>query len=168
MNTVPLSPDWVRGWAADVTARVAAVLAAFDRYFPFSPGQNEIVPAGPDRRAGLDALRGYPGTAPDLLTFYGVIDEVVLSDIGNAFFIHPPGVALGDCVDRVAVGDGVVFASNGGGILYAIGPDGSVHRSRAASRDSGFDPVADDLRGFLEKLRAAVVQFAATRTPGEI
>ncbi|MFE2552916.1 hypothetical protein ACFXGI_30830 [Streptomyces sp. NPDC059355] len=165
MSVDALDAAWVKAWAADLTAQVDAVLAAFDTYYPFPPGQNEVVPAAP----GRDGSRAHPGLPDDLLTFYGVIDEVVLSDIGNAFFIHPSGGALGDRVELDAagdaVGDGFVFASDGGGILYAAGADGSVYRSRTASADSGFDLVADGLRGFLERLGNAVVEFAATRTP---
>ncbi|MFD7083443.1 hypothetical protein [Streptomyces sp. NPDC059918] len=159
-----LDAAWVRTWAADLTGRVDAVLAAFDTYYPFPPGQNEVVPARP----GSDGSPAHAGLPDDLVTFYGVIDEVVLSDIGNAFFIHPSGGALGDLVELAAAGDaagdGFVFASDGGGILYAAGQDGRVYRSRTASADSGFDLVADDLRGFLERLGDAVAQFAATRT----
>ncbi|MFF4852611.1 hypothetical protein [Streptomyces sp. NPDC001194] len=173
MSTEALDAAWVRTWAADLTARVDAVLAAFDTYYPFPPGRNEVVPAGPGRD-GSPAHAALPG---DLPTFYGVIDEVVLSDIGNAFFIHPAGGVLGDRVELGAegdvvgdgsgegLGDGFVFASDGGGILYATGPDGGVYRSRTASTDSEFDLVADDLRGFLERLANAVAEFAATRTP---
>ncbi|MFI5667189.1 hypothetical protein [Streptomyces sp. NPDC051704] len=177
MSADALDAAWVRTWAADLTARLDAVLAAFDTYYPFPPGQNEVVPAGPGRD-GSPAHAGLPG---DLPTFYGVIDEVVLSDIGNAFFIHPAGGVLGDRVELGAeggvvgegfgdgfgegFGEGFVFASDGGGILYASGTDGGVYRSRTASADSEFDLVADDLRGFLERLGDAVAQFAATRTP---
>ncbi|MGW8777477.1 hypothetical protein ACWGNM_05295 [Streptomyces sp. NPDC055796] len=170
MTADALDAAWVRTWAADVTAQVDSVLAAFDTYYPFPPGRNEVVPAGrPDRGDASPGRPGAPGVAADLLTFYGVIDEVVLSDIGNAFFVHPADTALDDRVELDAAGgaagDAFVFASDGGGILYAIGPDGGVHRSRAASADSGFEPVTDDLRGFLDRLRDAVALFAATRTP---
>ncbi|MFB7056226.1 hypothetical protein ACFCXT_24290 [Streptomyces vinaceus] len=165
MSAEALDAAWVRAWAADLTARVAAVLAAFDTYYPFPPGRNEVVPAGP----GRDGRRAHAGLPGDLRTFYGVIDEVVLSDIGNAFFIHPSDGVFGDRLELGASGgaggDGFVFAGDGGGILYAVGPDGRVYRSRTASADGEFDLVAGDLRGFLERLRDAVARFAATRIP---
>ncbi|MEV6304897.1 hypothetical protein AB0M02_36170 [Actinoplanes sp. NPDC051861] len=149
-----LDPGWVRAWVAEITAHLRSVLSAFDTYYPFPPGRNEVVLADPGR-----SLPG--GTPPDLTAFYRVVEEVTMPDIGNGFFIHPP-VLLSD-------GDhGTVFASNGGGILYAIGPDNTVHRSRAASTDSDFDPVATDLRDFLGQVLDAVAHFAATRNPGDL
>jgi hypothetical protein len=151
----PLDRRWVRTWAADITAHLQSVLAAFDTYYPFPPGENEVILAGPDRSA-------FDGTSSDLITFYEVIQEVVMSDIGNGFFIR-------SSEDVIAHGDtGLIFASNGGGLLYAIDRDNTVHRSRDASTDSDFEPVAADLRGFLEQVLGAVAHFTATRSPGDI
>ena len=165
MSADALDPRWVRTWAADITAHVQSVLSAFDTYYPFPPGENEVVPADLDQ-SSLDV------TPPDLNVFYKVIKEVTMSDIGNGFFIHPSdrvGAQLAE--DPVLLSDGntgTVFASNGGGFLYAIGPDNTVHRSHDASTGSGFEPVATDLRDFLGQVRNAVAHFAATRTPGDI
>jgi hypothetical protein len=165
MNADALDPRWVRAWAADITTHLQAVLAAFDTYYPFPPGANEVVPAGP----GPSSLNATPS---DLTTFYNVIREVTLSDIGNGFFIHPPDLVAAKLADGPVLlrgGDtGTVFASNGGGILYAIGPDNTVHRSLDASTDSDFEPVATDLRDFLGQVLEAVAHFAATRTPGDL
>ncbi|SBT65627.1 hypothetical protein GA0070622_2627 [Micromonospora sediminicola] len=171
MNSDSLDPRWVRTWAADITTHLKSVLAAFDTYYPFPPGQNEVIPAGPDQ-SSLDALRAQPSTPPDLITFYQVIHEVTMSDIGNGIFIHAPDDVITQLADGPVLleGDntGTIFASNGGGILYAISPDNTVRRSRDASTDSGFEPVAPDLRGFLGQVLDAAAQFAATRTPGDI
>jgi hypothetical protein len=171
VNDEPLSPRWLRSWAADITTHLQAVLSAFDTYYPFPPGANEVILAGAGQ-SSLAALRAHPGTPPDLLTFYAVITEVTMSDIGNAFFIH----AADDVVTRLAEGPvllgdghtGTIFASDGGGTLYAVDPGNRVHRSHVASPDGGFGLVAADLRGFLGKVRDAVAQFVETRTPGDL
>ena len=171
MNYDSLDPHWVRAWAAEITAHLQAVLAAFDTYYPFPPGQNEVILAVPGRGA-LDALRTQPSTSSDLITFYEVIQEVTMSDIGNGIFLH----ASDDVITQLADGPvlleedntGTIFASNGGGILYAIDRHNTVHRSHDASTESGFESVAPDLRGFLGQVLDAVAHFAATRTPGDI
>ncbi|MBM2622000.1 hypothetical protein JIG36_41510 [Actinoplanes sp. LDG1-06] len=91
-----------------------------------------------------------------------MIEEVIMSDIGNGFFIHAPDRGL----DAGAAG--MVFASNGGGILYATAPDNTVTRSSAASTDSDFQPVAATLREFLGQVLAAAAHFAATKEPGDL
>jgi hypothetical protein len=171
MNADALDPRWVRIWAADITTHLQFVLSAFDTYYPFPPGENEVVLADPDQ-SSVDATLANPGTPPDLTAFYRVIKEVTMPDIGNGLFIHPPDLVVTQLADRpVLLSDGntgTVFASNGGGTLYAIGPDNTVHRSRDASTDSGFEPVATDLRDFLGQVLNAVAHFAATRTPGDL
>jgi hypothetical protein len=154
VNSDSLDPGWVRAWAADVSAHLRSVLAAFDTYYPYPPGRDEIVLA--------DAAEVPPGVPPDLATFYGVVHEVSMPDIGNGFFIHPAGNVFDDG------NAGTVFASNGGGILYAIDGHNQVHRSNAASVDSGFEIVATCLREFLDQVRDAVTLFATTRTPGDL
>lgn len=171
MNADSLDPRWLRSWAADITTQLQTVLSAFDTYYPFPPGQNEVILADPDQ-SPLDAIRAQPGIPSDLITFYEVIKEVTMSDIGNAFFIHAPDHVVTQLADGpVLLGDGntgTIFASNGGGILYAIDPDNGVHRSHAASPNSGFQPVATDLHGFLEQVHDAVAHFVTTRTPGDL
>ncbi|MGP3963181.1 hypothetical protein ACTWPT_45065 [Nonomuraea sp. 3N208] len=172
MNSVSLDPHWTRAWAADITAHLQSVLSAFDAYYPFPPGENEVVLTDVNQQGSLDTMRAHPATSPDLITFYSVINEVAMPDIGNAFFIH----ALDDVISQFSDGmivlsdgnEGTIFARNGGGILYAIGPDNKVHRSHAASPDSGFAPMATNLRDFLEQLRGAVAHFVATKTPGDL
>jgi len=171
MNADALDPHWIRTWAANITAHLQSVLSAFDTYYPFPPGENEVVLADPDQRS-LDATPTNPDTPPDLTAFYKVIKEVTMPDIGNGFFIHPPDLVVAQLAEGpVLLSDGntgTVFASNGGGILYVIGPDNTVHRSHDASTDSGFEPVATDLRDFLGQVLNAVAHFTATRTPGDL
>ncbi len=171
MNADALDPLWVRTWAADITAHLQSVLSAFDTYYPFPPGENEVVLADSDQ-SSLDATLADQDTPPDLTAFYKVITEVTMSDIGNGFFIHPTDLVVAQLADGpVLLSDGstgTVFASNGGGILYAIGPDNTVHRSHDASTDSDFAPVATDLRDFLEQVLNAVAHFAATQNPGDL
>jgi len=170
VNSDSLDPRWIRTWAADITTHLQSVLAAFDTYYPFPPGQNEVILAGPDQ-GSLDVLRAQPSTSSDLVTFYQVIQEVTMSDIGNGIFIHAPDDVVTQLADGPVLLDedntGTIFASNGGGILYAIDRDNTVHRSHDASTDSGFEPVAPDLRRFLGQVLDAVAHFAATRTPGD-
>jgi hypothetical protein len=167
MSRDSFDADWLDTWAADITLQLQSVLSSFDIYYPFPPGRNEVILAAPSP-SSLDALRAQP----DLITFYAVISEVVMSDIGNAFFVHPPDDVITHLADgpvRLSDGNtGAIFASNGGGILYAIGPGNRVHSSQAASSDSDFEPVASDLRGFLDDVRDTVAHFAATRNPGDL
>jgi hypothetical protein len=166
VNSDSLDPRWVRTWAADITAHLQSVLSTFDAYYPFPPGENEVILAGPGP-GPLEAVR-----PPDLVTFYEVIQEVSMSDIGNGIFIHPPGLVIAHLADGpVLLADGntgTIFASDGGGILYAIDPGGRVHRSHSASSESDFAPVATDLRGFLGQVLDAVAHFVASGTPGVI
>jgi hypothetical protein len=160
VNSDSLDPRWVRTWAADITAHLQSVLSTFDTYYPFPPGENEVVLTSPGQ-SSLNAIRAHPGTPSDLITFYEVIQEVTMSDIGNGIFIHAP--------DLLEDGNtGTIFASNGGGIRYAIDRGNRVHRSHDASTNSSFEPVATDLRSFLGQVLDAVAHFAATRTPGDI
>ena len=172
MNSDSLDPRWVRTWATDITAHLQAVLAAFDTYYPFPPGENEVILTTDPTPSSLDAIRAHPQTPSDLTTFYEVVHEVTMSDIGNGIFIHAPDDVIAQLADGPALLDddntGTVFASNGGGILYAIDPGNKVHRSHDASTNSGFEPVAPDLRGFLGQVLDAAARFAATRTPGDI
>ncbi|MEV0899348.1 hypothetical protein [Actinoplanes sp. NPDC049802] len=171
MNPDSLDPRWVRTWAAGITTHLQAVLAAFDTYYPFPPGRNEVVLAGPSQ-GPLDILRARSSAPSDLIALYQVIQEVTMPDIGNGIFIHAPeDVIVGLADGPVPLDDGntgTTFASNGGGILYAIDRSNRVHRSHDASTDSGFEPVATDLRVFLEHVLDTVANFAATRTAGDI
>jgi hypothetical protein len=171
VNSDSLDPRWLRTWAADITTHLQSVLAAFDTYYPFPPGQNEVILSGPDQ-SPLDAIRAQPETPSDLITFYEVIQEVTMADIGNGIFIHARDDVITQLADGTAqldeVNTATIFASNGGGILYAIDRGNTVHRSHDASTDSGFEPVAPDLRAFLRQVLDAVAQFAATRNPGGI
>jgi hypothetical protein len=171
VNSDSLDPRWVRTWAAGITTHLQAVLSAFDTYYPFPPGENEVILAGPGQ-SSLDAIQAHPGTPSDLITFYKVIQEVTMSDIGNGIFIHAPDDVITQLTDGPVLLDegntGTIFASNGGGILYAIDHVNRVHRSHDASTDNGFEPVATDLRDFLGQVLDAVAHFAATRTPGDI
>jgi hypothetical protein len=146
-----LDPHWVRTWAADLQT----LLSALDPGYPFPPAENEVTLAG--------ATREHPGIPPDLATFYEVVQEVTMADVGNGFFLH----AHGDGPVLLGTG-GTVFASNGGGILYAIDHGNTVHRSHAASTDSGFEPVAPDLRSFLAQVLNGVAHFAATSNPPDL
>ncbi|MGW1997772.1 hypothetical protein [Embleya sp. NPDC001921] len=169
MNLDSLDPHWVRNWAADVTVHLQSVMSAFDGDDPYPPGRNEIVPVGSDQR-GLETLRAHPGTPPDLITFYSVIDEVLMGAFANAFFIHPPSHVI-----RQVVGDPIVLddgkrhdlRQQPRRNLYAMGPDNKVYRSHDAALNGDYTPIATDLRDFLEQLRDAVAHYAITPTPGD-
>lgn len=78
-----------------------------------------------------------PTSAEPLAQLYRHIGEVVLADVGNAYFIHPAAQVVHDLATSGPIrlgrhGSGAVFASDRGGIRFAA--DGTVHRSVAASR----------------------------------
>jgi hypothetical protein len=47
----PLDAAYLETWAADITRHLRSVLAAFDTYYPYPPGRNDVTPAGPPRSA---------------------------------------------------------------------------------------------------------------------
>ncbi|MGC7102124.1 hypothetical protein ACPZ19_46275 [Amycolatopsis lurida] len=170
MNANSLDPQWLRAWATDITAHLQSVLAAFDTYYPFPPGENEVILTSHDHRDGLETLRTHP-VPPDLITFYGTINEVVMADIGNAYFIHAPTLVLAHLASYSLLhnaADGIIFATDGGGTFFVIGQDGTIHRSLTASTETGFEPIATDLRDFLEQLRDTVTRFVTTKEPGDL
>ncbi|MYT18926.1 hypothetical protein GTW69_01240 [Streptomyces sp. SID7760] len=50
----------------------------------------------------LDTLRAQPATPPDLVTFYKVINDVAMPDIGNAFFLHTADATISQLSDGPA------------------------------------------------------------------
>jgi hypothetical protein len=164
-----LDQAWLVSWSDEVNRALKPFLAAFEGRYGYPPGENRITSPGDDQSARKISAR--PDTAPDLTAFYQVIYQVLLPDIGNGYFIHPASHVLEELAyagpARLGdTGSGVVFGSDGGGILYAIAPDGTIYRSGAASRDSGFELIAVDLTSFLGQLRQAVIRFIATGEPG--
>lgn len=173
MEDGPLSAALLSRWRSDVDSALKTLTSAFEEKYGYPAGTNEI--KTPDA-AGLTAasnLAGEPLASRDLATFYRSIGEVQLTDVGNAYFIHPADVVLDQLRTDgpVRLGDtkdaqGIVIASDGGGILFAIDGGGSVYRSTAASTDSNFDKVADSLRDFLGLIHRSVVRFIDTGEPG--
>lgn len=166
-------PVWLAAWRRDIDTATATLLAGFEDRFGYPPGRNAIDIPGPRGLAEAARLAELPAPAVSLTVFYRYIGQVVLEDIGNAYFVHSAAHVLRDLTERgpIALGEpgpGTVFASDGGGILFAITSDGAVHRSVAASRDSAFHRVADDLQDFLDQLRNAVIRFAETGQPGRL
>lgn len=166
-----LDQAWLTSWRDELNRALERFLAAFEGRYGYRPGDNRITGPGDDQTARK--INAHPDTAPDLTPFYQVIYEVLLPDIGNGYFIHPAGHVLDELAHAGparlgASASGVVFASDGGGILYAIGADGTIYRSDAASRDSGFEVIAADLASFLDQLRQAVMRFIATGEPGQL
>ncbi|GAA2475166.1 hypothetical protein [Winogradskya humida] len=145
-----MDPQWLAAWRDDLDSRLQPFFAGFERIHGYPPGDNRIVAA---TSGEVDA------TVPhSLIDFYRVIEEVSLPDVGNGYWIHPADHDF----------SGGVFASDGGGILFAVRADGTVWRSGTASRDGEFEPVAEDLKDFLDQLRRAVIRFIETGEPGSL
>jgi hypothetical protein len=169
MDTRTPDQAWLASWRDDIGHALAPLLATFETTYGYPPGDNRIIAAGEGRPVGEAAI--HPGLPLVLNRFYRTIHEVLLPDIGNGYFIHPLDHVLNELtrqgpVRLVESTPGVVFGSDGGGILYAADHSGTIYRSRAASRNSGFELVAPDLSSFLDQLRQAVKRFVATGQPG--
>jgi hypothetical protein len=173
MRGEPLSADWLSQWRSQVDAALGTLMSTFEEKYGYPPGTNEIKPPDADARSAAAELAREQLTPVDLVTFYGSIGEVVLADVGNAYFFHSARLVL----DHLQAGEsallggaddakGMVIASDGGGILFAVDAEGAVHRSGAASTESEFDKVADGLREFLDLIRRSVVRFVDTGRPG--
>lgn len=168
-----LSAGWLSRWRSQVDAALSTMLSTFEEKYGYPPGTNEVrSPDTGDRSAAAELAREQL-TPADLVTFYRSIGEVVLADVGNAYFFHPAGLVLDHlrADGPVPLGGaddarGTVIASDGGGIMFAVDAEGAVHRSRAASTESGFDEVTDGVQEFLDLIRRSVVRFADTGKPG--
>jgi hypothetical protein len=171
----PIRPNaaWLVAWRHDVEAALARLLPAFEDRFSYPPGENTIHDPDSDGLTAAQHLAARPGVAAVLPHLYRHLGEVVLADVGNAYFLRPATDVLRELansgpVPLAGAGAGTFFASDGGGIHFAIATDGTVHRSTAASRDSDFHPVAANLQDFLDQLRAAVIRFVETGQPGDL
>jgi hypothetical protein len=171
----PIQPDaaWLAAWHRDIEAALVGLLHGFEGRFGYPPGENAVRQPDPGGLAAAQRLAANTGVAAVLSHFYRHVGEVVLADVGNAYFIHPASHVLRDLTESglIPLGDadtGALFASDGGGIHFAIATDGAVYRSTAASRDSDFRPVAADLQDFLEQLRGGVIRFLDTGQPGDL
>ncbi|EWM18012.1 hypothetical protein [Kutzneria sp. 744] len=166
-------PAWLAAWRHDINTVTQTLVADFENRFGYPPGRNDVDEPGPAELDAARQLAEHSAAAEPLVRFYRHIGEVVLADVGNAYFIHPAAHVVDDLASsgpiRLGPRDrGVVFASDGGGIHFAIATSGAVHRSAAASRDSDFHLVADGLQDFLDRLRRAVVRFVETGRPGDL
>ena len=174
MSERSLSSAWLSSWASAVSGLLGEMTEEFESKHGFPPGTNQIRLADHGDQGTVRVLRSDARASADLVTFYGSIGEVSWEDVGNGYFIHPAR----DVLEHVAVygavrmGErqepcGLVIGSDGGGQSYVVGPEGSVHRTRAASLDDAeLDTVADDLRHFLELLERSLARFVATGEPG--
>ncbi|MEU3793919.1 hypothetical protein AB0F07_29635 [Streptomyces fructofermentans] len=176
MDHLSYSAAWLSRWRDDITDAVSSMVLTFEERNGYEPGANEVrTVSEEDVRAVHDDGRELEGFE-DLLTFYESIGEVVLSDVGNGFFVPSACDVLSRLAQegpgshpRVDDPDGVVIASNGGGILYVAERGGAIHRSRTASLDSAeFDKVADSLPQFLDHVRRCVVRFVETGETGDL
>jgi hypothetical protein len=175
MNGHIMDRPWLTAWGKEIGAILKPFLASFETTYGYPPGHNRIIDGGvaDGNHGSVKQLEAHPVVAPSLTTFYTTIDEVALPDIGNAYFIHPSSHMLDELtrdgpIHLAESTTAVVFGSDGGGILFAISPNGTTYRSRTASRDSDFEPIATDLRDFLEQLRQAVTRFITTGQPGQL
>lgn len=142
--------------------------------YPVGAGENVVAEA---------VAAGLPDLPPSLAALYRVIGEVSLPDIGNGYFIHPPG-HLAESVARgmpvradtaVLAGPVVTFGSGGGGTLYCISagsgtvwalPEGEIDngvyrggmaapRLIAASVEEFLDRLLEEATGFVETGQSA-------------
>jgi hypothetical protein len=114
----------------------------FESKHGFPPGTNQIRLADHGDQEAVRVLGSDTRASADLVTFYGSIGEVSWEDVGNGYFVHPPRDVLEHFAiyGAVGLGDhqeprGLVIGSDGGGLFYVVGPEGSVHRTRAATLD---------------------------------
>ncbi|MFD5571263.1 SMI1/KNR4 family protein [Streptomyces cadmiisoli] len=176
MTHQSLSPAWLASWVSRVSEPLTAMTDEFERRHGFPPGTNEVRPTDHDDRAAARTLARMTLVPADLVTFYDSIGELTWEDVGNGYFIDPPGAVLlllKDCgavdVDTDHRASGLAIGSNGGGLSYVVGPGGVVYRTRTASLDTPeVDRVADDLRHFLELLEQSLTQFIANGEPGHL
>ncbi len=176
MSDRSLSPAWLAAWADGVSGTLTAMTGEFERQHGFPPGTNEVRLASRDDQAAARTLAQAILIPADLVTFYVCIGDVTWADIGNGYFLDPASDVLLRLQDYGAVDlgadqkvHGLVIGSNGGGLSYAVGPDGSVHRTRTASLDAPeLDKVADDLRQFLELLEQSLTRFVVGGEPGSL
>ncbi|MER6187200.1 SMI1/KNR4 family protein [Streptomyces sp. NPDC001652] len=174
MSERSLSSAWLSSWASAVSGLLGEMTEEFESKHGFPPGTNQIRLADHGDQEAVRVLGSDARASADLVTFYGSIGEVSWEDVGNGYFVHPAR----DVLERAAVygavrmGErqepcGLVIGSDGGGLSYVVGPEGSVHRTRAATLDDAeLDTVADDLRHFLELLERSLARFVATGEPG--
>src|ERR1700712_3810762 len=121
MNALTLDQAWLTSWRDDINLALTPLLATFENTYGYPPGENRIAPAGDrstDRESNL-----HPDMSAALTVFYRTIHEVVLSDIGNGYFVHLLDHVLNELTEQGPVylaesTQGVVFGSDGGGILY--------------------------------------------------
>ncbi|UAX58442.1 SMI1/KNR4 family protein (plasmid) [Streptomyces sp. A144] len=148
----------------------------FERRHGFPPGTNEVRLASRDDQAAARTLCQALLIPAGLVPFYDCIGDVTWADIGSGYFLDPARVVLLRLQDYGAVDlgadqkvQGLVIGSNGGGLSYAVGPDGSVHRTRTASLDEPeLDKVADDLRQLLELLERSLTRIVVDGEPGSL
>ncbi|TYC20177.1 hypothetical protein [Micromonospora sp. MP36] len=165
---------YVRRWREDVNACLDRLLPGFEVCCGYPADRHTV--GGPAREEELASLVGmHP--PDDLLVWYGQVRDVNLPDIGNGYFLHEPGLVARRDVTSVRgrfTADVVVFASDGGGTLFAVEavtgspvyrlPVGEIAAGVYRSEDPRFDVVAENLAGFLDRLRDAVGLFATTGT----
>jgi hypothetical protein len=172
MNAHPLDRPWLHAWCDELNTDLRSFLNSFERIYGYPPDDNKITTVAGGDSASTRQLSTHPAVSPALSDFYTVIENVTLPDIGNGYFVHPARHVLDDLTHdgpvRVGQSGAVIFGSDGGGILFAISPDGTIHRSHTASRDSDFKVIATDLHDFLDQLRQAATRFIQTRQPGSL
>lgn len=156
-----LDADWVRAWAEDADAALAKLTQSFLTTHGFLPSENTVSPATDESHEALAALVDLTPIPSDLTTLYEEISEASLSDVGNGYFVHSPATVAGyfrEYGSPAIEGEWIapVFASDGGGHLFAVGGNGRVLRSTAASWLADFEVVAASLQEFLEQLSGRI------------
>ncbi|MFF3013294.1 SMI1/KNR4 family protein [Streptomyces sp. NPDC057939] len=168
-DPAPLTPAHLAAWRAEVSASLSAVTRGFEQKYGYGPGENAIHPPEAADRAAAARLAAEAPAFAELALYFGEIGAVTMSDVGNAYFLHAGARAVRERVALPEAGeavDAVLIGSDGGGILYAVGADGAVWRSLAASEECGFDRITDGLMEFLDLLRRSVDRFNRTGQPG--
>ncbi|MFF6992395.1 hypothetical protein [Streptomyces sp. NPDC010273] len=173
MDQPPYSAAWLSHWREEITDAVGAMVSTFEETHGYPPGRNEIRLADDDDRRAAHEYAGQSLGFEELRTFYASIGEVVLSDVGNGYFVHAARDVLDQLAEDgdVAIPDaddplGMVIGSDGGGRVYVADWGGAIHRSRTATVDEGeFDKVAEDLPEFLV-IRRSVTRFVETGETG--
>ncbi|UXX96794.1 SMI1/KNR4 family protein [Streptomyces sp. AD2-2] len=135
MDQPPYSAAWLSRWRDEITDAVGAMVSTFEATHGYPPGRNEVrVADDDDRRAAREYARETLGFE-ELRTFYASIGEVVLSDVGNGYFIH----SARDVLHRLAEEGDVAIPDADDPLGMVIGSDGgaSCTSPTGAARSTG-------------------------------
>lgn len=163
MSGERLDAEWIRSWCQQTSSALRVLMSSFLETHGFPPGENVVTLATDESHTATDALVDLTPIPSDLTTLYWVISEVSLSDVSNAYFIHPPSTVAEHFREygSVQIDDerpALVFASDGGGHLFAVAGSGRVWKSTTASWFDDFEVTARSIQDFLEQISRMIAE----------